>query len=235
MDSANDSTGDGFAADFDAVAGLRPPTRYAGIAVYIGLDDATAAAAGTDVRRVAEAIAAVVDRLAPGAERQVTIVPAPAGGAGSSLEAVRRAAGSGPPSSGTVVSQPVSADHPVAPIRRLRSRPADVVIDVSRHRIIVDDRPIGVTFAEFELLRALVHGGGRALTREELLHAMPEAARPSSARAVDDLVRRLRGKLEPHDDVVRTVRGVGYRLHAHDGVQVLDGGGKAGSDPVGAQ
>jgi DNA-binding response OmpR family regulator len=102
------------------------------------------------------------------------------------------------------------------------------VIDISRHRITVDERPISVTFTEFELLRVLVDGGGQPLSRDELLRRLP-AGGPSNERAVDDLVRRLRHKLEPHDDVIRTVRGVGYGFHAHDAVEVRQGGAKSGT------
>ncbi|MDQ4138677.1 MAG: winged helix-turn-helix domain-containing protein [Actinomycetota bacterium] len=217
----------GFSPGFDAVAGHRFPIRHAGIAVYIGLDDATAAAAGTDVRRVAEVLASVVEQVAPGAEHEITVVPAPIGSPDSNLDIVRRsgATGAGPAGPPPRPRDPAAARS--APVRRLRPRSAAVVIDISRHRITVDDRPITVTFTEFELLRALVESNGEALSRDKLLSRLPGDGHSRSARAVDDVVRRLRSKLEPHDDVIRTVRGVGYRFHPHDGVEVRHDGRSA--------
>jgi DNA-binding winged helix-turn-helix (wHTH) protein len=218
-DSASGDVRAAFPAGFDAVADYRFPSQHAGIAIYIGFDDATAAAAGTDVRRVADLLASVVDQLAPGAERDVTVVPAAPGGTGSNLDIVRRAAAS----AGDRVpsAEPGSAAaRRAAPVRRLRPRTPAVVVDISRHRITIDDSPVSVTFTEFELLRALVERGDGALTRDELLGRLPGDGESRSARAVDDVVRRLRHKLEPHDDLIRTVRGVGYRFHPHDGVEV---------------
>lgn len=234
MDNENDSDDvhAGFSSGFDAVAGYRFPTRHAGIAVYIGLDDATAAAAGTDVRRVAELIASVVDRVAPGAEREVSVIPAPASPTGSNLDIVRRSAASAEPAERVALAPAPQLDAPaarVAPIWRLRPRTAAVVIDVSRHRITVDDRAVAVTFTEFELLRVLVKAEGEPLSRDELLRRLPAAGGPRNERAVDDLVRRLRHKLEPHDDVIRTVRGVGYGFHAHDAVEVRQDRGTSGA------
>ena len=207
----------GFPPGFDAVAGYRFPAQHAGIAVYIGLDDATAAAAGTDVRQVAEVLASVVDRIAPGAEQEVTVVPAATGVSGSNLDVVRRAAAAG----AAAASAPVVGATPPrpAPVRRLRPRPPAVVIDISRHRVTIDGGSVGVTFTEFELLRALAESAG-PLTRQELLERLAGDGESRSARAVDDIVRRLRHKLGPHEDLILTVRGVGYRFHLHDGVEV---------------
>ena len=41
-----------------------------------------------------------------------------------------------------------------------------------------------------------------------------------SARTIDVHVRRLRGKLDRFEDIVRTVRGVGYRFDRHADVAI---------------
>ncbi len=104
------------------------------------------------------------------------------------------------------------------------------MIDVSRHRVSVDGRALSVTFGEFELLRRLVANEGVALRREDLLAGVGRDGDPDprAARAVDDLVRRVRQKLEPYGEVIRTVRGVGYRFDRHDDVLVR----ADGADPA---
>ncbi|WP_207453408.1 winged helix-turn-helix domain-containing protein [Herbiconiux sp. SYSU D00978] len=197
-------------AAYDEGAPGAPRREHRGFALLIGFDDDAAAAAGTDVRTVAETLHALVARVAPGAERELTLVTAPAGIDAPNLELVRRRLREAEPTTATTT--------PAAPLPALR-RPPAVVIDVSRHRVSVDGRALSMTFGEFELLRRLVSNEGVALRREDLLGdgQQPDAR---AARAVDDLVRRVRQKLEPFGDVIRTVRGIGYRFDRHDDVLV---------------
>ena len=68
---------------------------------------------------------------------------------------------------------------------------------------------------ELRLLAALMEGGGRVLTRDQLLDAIHGAGEGDVLdRSIDQYVRRLREKLgddpaEPR--YVATVRGAGYR------------------------
>src|SRR6266545_1008103 len=76
-------------------------------------------------------------------------------------------------------------------------------------------RPLDLTATEFRLLLELVRHPGRVLTREVLLSRVWSYDYLGDSRLVDVAVQRLRAKVE--DDparpaVIRTVRGVGYRL-----------------------
>lgn len=89
----------------------------------------------------------------------------------------------------------------------------DIEIDRSRWLVRIGCRHIQLTHNEFELLHLLFSNPGVAVTRERLAtHLWP--ARPSGyARRVDDLVKRLRKKVERdrrHPRILLTVRGVGY-------------------------
>ena len=55
---------------------------------------------------------------------------------------------------------------------------------------------------------------GAVRTREQLLNTVWGYSFEGYARTVDTHVRRLRQKLGDKADMVETVRGVGYRLHA---------------------
>ena len=96
-------------------------------------------------------------------------------------------------------------------------RSGDVGIDLDRREVV--DSQGGVTpltEREVAILRYLAISRGRAVDRDELLHRVwginPEGIQ---TRTVDMHIARLREKVEVHADdpeVVRTVRGKGYKL-----------------------
>ena len=88
---------------------------------------------------------------------------------------------------------------------------ADLVIDVSEHRVHLAGTEVHLTPTEFELL---VHLAGRpraVLPRERLLTEVWRWSDPAGGtRTVDSHIKALRRKLGA--DLIRTVHGVGYAL-----------------------
>ncbi len=87
-----------------------------------------------------------------------------------------------------------------------------VVIDASRHRVLVGGEDVPFTATEFRLLHFLATHPGRIFTREQLLSRIIEEAAIVGERNIDVHVRSIRGKLGAHRDLIETVRGVGYRF-----------------------
>ena len=90
-----------------------------------------------------------------------------------------------------------------------------IVLDRAQREVMMDGRPVRLTFSEFELLDALMADPGRLLNRQELLRAIWGDSAYRDPRAIDVHIRHLREKLEPEADKPRyilTVRGAGYRL-----------------------
>lgn len=80
------------------------------------------------------------------------------------------------------------------------------------YQVAVDGRPMDLTYKEFELLRFLASRPGRVFTRAALLREVWGFDFYGGTRTVDVHVRRLRAKLGPeHENLIETVRGVGYR------------------------
>ena len=74
---------------------------------------------------------------------------------------------------------------------------------------------LDLTYKEFELLKFLAANQGRVLTRDALLHEVWGEDYIGGSRTVDVHIRRLRAKLgTEHDNLIGTVRNVGYRLDA---------------------
>jgi DNA-binding response OmpR family regulator len=94
-------------------------------------------------------------------------------------------------------------------------------LDVRTRRAVVDDRVVELTAREFALTETFIRHAGQVLTREQLLsHVWGYDFDPGS-NVVDVYVRYLRKKLG--DDVVETVRGVGYRLAGESGRSIVAG------------
>jgi len=95
-----------------------------------------------------------------------------------------------------------------------RLAPADgaLVIDLDRHEVEVNGRPVKLTPTEFGILRCLAGRPGFVRTREQILGAVHGETTVLSPRAVDVHMTALRRKLGEAGGLIETVRGIGYRL-----------------------
>jgi two-component system phosphate regulon response regulator PhoB len=87
-----------------------------------------------------------------------------------------------------------------------------LLIDVEKHHVSVNKKPIQLTHTEFKLLFELASRRGRVHTRENLLDRVWGYTYEGYARTVDTHIRRLREKLGPVGECIETIRGVGYRF-----------------------
>jgi DNA-binding response OmpR family regulator len=95
--------------------------------------------------------------------------------------------------------------------------------------VVINGEVAPLTYKEFELLQYLVLREAITVERSgmiDTLWAASDVDRPNS-RTIDVHVRRLRSKLEPFEDIVRTVRGVGYRFDRHPDVTINFGTGRS--------
>lgn len=83
-------------------------------------------------------------------------------------------------------------------------------IDVERRKVTELDKEITLTTLEFELLLLFVSNIGKSFSREEILSRVWKEDYFGNDRVVDDLVRRLRGKMKKLN--INTIYGYGYRL-----------------------
>lgn len=83
-------------------------------------------------------------------------------------------------------------------------------LDPVRHLLWLCDEPADVSPKEFALLHALMREPGAVLSREQLEDALYGWEKEVGSNAVEVHIYNLRKKLGA--EVVRTVRGVGYRI-----------------------
>lgn len=91
-----------------------------------------------------------------------------------------------------------------------------VKIDRMRHQVMVGDEKLDLTPTEFRLLECLVRQPGRAFTRHQLMDAAIGEGSIVLERTIDVHIKTLRKKLgeaeRNFDNLIETVRGVGYRF-----------------------
>jgi DNA-binding response OmpR family regulator len=99
----------------------------------------------------------------------------------------------------------------------------DLVLNLETYQAAMGNRPLDLTYMEYELLRFFATHPGKVFTREQLLSRVWGYEYYGGARTVDVHVRRLRAKLgEEHAGLIQTVRSVGYRFGQ---LRSLPGGG----------
>jgi DNA-binding response OmpR family regulator len=89
------------------------------------------------------------------------------------------------------------------------------VIYPRTHEMVRKGKKLALSFYEVELLRLLHERGGQPVTRDEILEKIWGVSSASSTRGVDNVVVKLRKKLE--DDAgnprhIVTIYGTGYKL-----------------------
>jgi DNA-binding response OmpR family regulator len=91
-------------------------------------------------------------------------------------------------------------------------RLGELLIDIPKHSVTLQGKPITLTVTEFKLLVALARNRGRVLSREQLLRDVWGYHELIDTRTVDTHMRRLREKLGAAASHLDTVRGIGYRF-----------------------
>ena len=89
-----------------------------------------------------------------------------------------------------------------------------IVLDKSAHQVTVDGRPVELSFKEFELLTYFMENNKIALSREKILNHVWNYDYYGDARTIDTHVKKLRSKLGPKGELIKTIWGMGYKLEA---------------------
>jgi DNA-binding response OmpR family regulator len=119
--------------------------------------------------------------------------------------------------------KPFSPKELVARVRAVlrRARPSkkaklfkvgDLVIDLSRYEARAKDKKIDLTTTEFRILAILAERPGWVLTRNQLLEDLWEDEKIVLDRTIDVHIKNLREKLGEAGKLIKTIRGIGYKI-----------------------
>lgn len=84
-------------------------------------------------------------------------------------------------------------------------------IDKKAHSVYIDDEEIELTPKEYELLIYFIENKSIALSREQLLGKVWGYDFYGDDRTVDTHIKTLRSRLGSYRELIKTVRGVGYK------------------------
>lgn len=120
--------------------------------------------------------------------------------------------------------KPFAFEELVARLRAILRRPTVVeaatlqvsgmVIDTAARRVEAGGVPLELTRKEYAILECLVRHPGKVLSREDLLTKLWDYNFDPFSNVLDVHVKNIRKKLHEAnvEDILETVRGVGYRL-----------------------
>jgi len=81
-----------------------------------------------------------------------------------------------------------------------------------KREVYAGNRPVKLTFMEFNILLLLARQRGWVFTRSQISDAVRGGRHHVTERSVDVHIRALRKKLDSRAECIETVRGVGYRF-----------------------
>jgi two-component system, OmpR family, alkaline phosphatase synthesis response regulator PhoP len=87
-----------------------------------------------------------------------------------------------------------------------------LALNLETYQALLDEKPLDLTYMEYELLKFLATHPGKVFTRETLLSRVWGYEYYGGARTVDVHIRRLRAKMGEEHNLIQTVRSVGYRF-----------------------
>ena len=88
----------------------------------------------------------------------------------------------------------------------------DLTLDEQKHEVYVKGEPVNLTFKEFELLSYLMKNRDFVLSRDKILNTIWNYEYEGESRTVDVHIGSLRQKLGSCGDMIKTVRGIGYKI-----------------------
>ena len=85
-------------------------------------------------------------------------------------------------------------------------------IDKAARQVTIDGQEVDLSFKEFELLSYFVENQGLALSREKILNHVWNYDYFGDARTIDTHVKKLRSKMGPKGEYIKTIWGMGSKF-----------------------
>lgn len=123
------------------------------------------------------------------------------------------------------VTKPFSPKELVARIKAVTKRVQNekqifklgtLILDDLAHEVTIDDEVVELTPKEYDLLKYLMKNKNIALSRDTILSNVWGYDFYGDERTVDTHVKTLRNNLGKYRDVIKTVRGMGYKFDARE-------------------
>ena len=122
------------------------------------------------------------------------------------------------------LTKPFALDELLARVRALLRRPqtsvetvlrvADLSLDLNTHEVLRNNQKIELTNKEFSLLEYLVRNAGRPVSKEQIIAHVWDYDADILPNNIEVYISYLREKVDKpfKDKLIKTVRGLGYKL-----------------------
>jgi len=87
-----------------------------------------------------------------------------------------------------------------------------ISLDPGAREVFANGQRVELTTFEFDILEMLMRSAGRVLSRDALMENFYNRKATPFDRSIDMHISHLRKKLEKGDDLIKTIRGVGYQF-----------------------
>lgn len=94
----------------------------------------------------------------------------------------------------------------------IRVEAGPILIDNAAHIVTVQGGRVELTIKEYEVLNLMCRHAGRVFSRDDLLNQIWGIDYDGESRTVDMHIKTLRQKLGEAGSLIKTVRGIGYKL-----------------------
>lgn len=91
-------------------------------------------------------------------------------------------------------------------------RVGDIVIDENRFIVLLKDEPVVLTTVEFKILALLAKRKGWVFDRNKLIDLLWGGEKYVTDRTIDVHIKHLREKLGASGSLIKTLRGIGYKI-----------------------
>jgi DNA-binding response OmpR family regulator len=88
----------------------------------------------------------------------------------------------------------------------------NISVNTTSRIVTLKDKPISLTLKEFMVLEYLMRNLNKVVTRDELYSHAWDFADSSFSNTVDVHIKNLRKKIHDNAKIIRTIRGVGYKM-----------------------
>jgi two-component system phosphate regulon response regulator PhoB len=95
-------------------------------------------------------------------------------------------------------------------------RHKELVLDMDQCKVWIDNQLLELTLSEYKILCCFLLSPGKVLTRNQLVEYIQDGPVHVTDRTIDTHIFGLRKKLGEYASIIETIRGIGYRVIAHD-------------------
>lgn len=97
----------------------------------------------------------------------------------------------------------------IAPLIKLN---CGLEIDSEKHKVLYKNEEINLSITEFKILNLLVSNKGVVFSREKIIERLWNYEKDINERTIDVHIKNLREKLKDAGNMIKNIRGVGYKF-----------------------